>query len=62
MTRGVYTIPTTVEPCFDTDFLAAGASELETGGVLVAAGMLVTVGVLVAGKSFANRRNHIALR
>ena len=33
---------------FDTDFLAAGAGELETVGVLVAAGMLVTVGVLVA--------------
>ena len=39
---------------FDTEFLAAGASELETVGVLVAAGMLVTVGVLVAGISLAS--------
>ena len=39
---------------FDTDFLAAGAGELETVGVFVAAGMLVTVGVLVAGMSLAS--------
>ena len=39
---------------FNTDFLAAGAGELETVGVLVAAGVLVTVGVLVAGISLAS--------